>query len=132
MPAVSFKYQLHHRRWMPIIPIELRTSRASAQAEAYVDSGAFWSLFTMDVARNLKLNLRDGKQRLMRVGDGGLIKVSLFKLIVEVAGRSFPAEVGFSEDLRIGFNLIGRKGVFEHFDEVSFRERHRELDFRWR
>jgi len=130
MSAVSLKYQRRQGRWMPIVPVELRTSTTSFHTEAYVDSGAFWSLFTMDIARALKLNPRDGKPRWVMIGDGRPIKVFLFKLIVEVAGRSFPADVGFSEQLRVGFNLIGRKSVFERFDEVVFRERQHELDFR--
>jgi len=111
MFALSLPYKFYHRRWMSIVSIDLRTSIRSFHTEAYVDSGAFWSLFTIDAARELKLNPRDGKQRLVIVGDGRLIRVSLFKLMVEVAGRSFPAEIGFSEQLRVGFNLIGRKGV---------------------
>jgi hypothetical protein len=117
---------------MPIVPVELRTSTQSFHTEAYVDSGAFWSRFTMDVARNLKLNPRDGKHRLVIIGDGSLIRVSVFKLIVELAGQSFPADVGFSAQLRVGFNLIGRKGIFEYFHEVTFRERQHEIDFRRR
>jgi hypothetical protein len=116
---------------MPIIPIKLRTSTKQAQAEAYVDSGAFYSIFRPTVAHELGLNLADGKKRLVVVGDGRLIRISVFTLMVEVAGQSFPADIAFSNQLRVGFNLIGRKGIFEHFDEVVFRERLREIQFRF-
>jgi len=81
----------------------------------------------MEFARQLGLNSGEGKKRLVVVGNGNLICIYLFKLIVEVAGQSFPAEIAFSDQLRVGFNLIGRKGIFEHFDEVIFRERRREI-----
>jgi hypothetical protein len=115
---------------MPIIPIKLRTSTQEVQVEGCVDSGAFYSIFGIKFARALGLNPADGKKRLLVVGNGVLIRVYLFKLIVEVADQSFPAEIGFSSQLGVGFNLIGRKGIFEHFDEVVFRERQREIQFR--
>jgi len=37
-------------------------------------------------------------------------------------------EVAFSDRLNIGFNLLGRKDIFEGFDEVIFRETQREVE----
>lgn len=91
-----------------------------------------YSIFRMDIARDLGLKPEAGKKRVVVVGDGGFMRVYVFKLIIEIAGQSFPADIAFSERLGVGFNLIGRKGVFEHFDEVVFRQRQREIEFRLR
>jgi hypothetical protein len=68
----------------------------------------------------------------MVVGDGGFIPVHIFKLSVEIVGERFTAEIAFSDRLGVGLNLIGRKGIFDHFDEIVFRERRREVEFRRR
>jgi hypothetical protein len=47
-------------------------------------------------------------------------------------GERFVAEMAFSDRLGVGFNLIGRKDIFDHFDEIIFRERRREVEFRRR
>jgi hypothetical protein len=106
LPAVAFKYKLYHHRWMPMVPLKLRTSTKEVLAEGHVDSEASYSIFQMDAARGLGLNRADSKRRLVVVGDGRPMWIYVFKLIVEVAGQSFPAEIGFSERLGIGFNVI--------------------------
>ncbi|PIS23952.1 MAG: hypothetical protein COT45_04970 [bacterium (Candidatus Stahlbacteria) CG08_land_8_20_14_0_20_40_26] len=40
------------------------------------------------------------------------------------------APVAFSEKLNVGFNLLGRKGIFEEFDEVVFIEKQKQVEFR--
>jgi len=41
--------------------------------EAYVDSGASFSVFSYEIAMELKLNLRDAREQYFVVGDGGSI-----------------------------------------------------------
>jgi len=38
--------------------------------------------------------------------------------------------VAFSDELNVGFNLLGRQTVFSFFDEVAFNERARKVIFR--
>jgi len=38
------------------------------------------------------------------------------------------APIGFSERLGVGFNLLGRKGIFEHF-KVCFSDKERRITF---
>jgi len=66
----------------------------------------------------------------MVVGDGSFIPVHIFKLSVEMIGEHFIADIAFSDRLGVGFNLIGRKGIFDYFDEVIFREQQRQVEFR--
>ncbi len=64
----------------------------------------------------------------MTVGDGGQIPVYLQRLLVKIGPVGFKASIGFSPRLGVGFNLIGRKDIFERFD-VTFRESKREIHF---
>jgi hypothetical protein len=130
MHSVGVRYTLYRRRWSPIIPLTLISSRRSLQAEGYLDSGAFYSVFRVELLIRLGLQPRHGKPRYLVVGDGGFIPVHILKVPVEMVGERFIAEIAFSERLGVGFNLIGRKGVFDHFDEIIFRERQREVEFR--
>jgi hypothetical protein len=57
----------------------------------------------------------------MQVGDGGLIPAYLHNLTVQLGAEKFVAPLGFSERLGVGFNLLGRTGVFDRF-KVCFDE----------
>ena len=131
MHSVIFRYQLLHRGWLPIIPLVLSWRRASIRSEAYLDSGAFYSIFKTGVAVQLDLDLSRAKERMFVVADGSFIPARIVKVPIEIGGRRRIAEVAFSERLNIGFNLLGRKDIFEAFDEVIFRESSREVELRW-
>ena len=132
MHSLAVRYTLYRRRWSPIVPLTLTSSQRSIQAEGYLDSGAFYSVFRLELLIQLGLQPRQGKTRYLVVGDGSFIPVHIFKLSVEMLGERFVAEMAFSDRLGVGFNLIGRKGIFDHFDEIIFRERRREVEFRRR
>jgi hypothetical protein len=85
----------------------------------------------MTVAAELGLDISRAKERMFIVADGIFIPAKLVKIPIEIAGRRRLAEVVFSDRLNIGFNLLGRKDVFEGFDEVIFRESRREFGLRW-
>ena len=131
MHSVILHYQLLYRRWLPIIPVVLNWRGVSVRSEGYLDSGAFYSIFKISIAAELGLNISRAKERMFVVADGSFIPAKLIKLPIEIGGRRKIAEVAFSDRLNIGFNLLGRKDVFEGFDEVIFREARREVELRW-
>jgi predicted aspartyl protease len=129
--SVIFRYQLLHRGWLPIIPLVLTWRGASVRSEAYLDSGAFYSIFKAGLAAQLGLDLSRAKERMFVVADGSFIPAKIVKVPVEIGGRRKIAEIAFSDRLNVGFNLLGRKDIFEAFDEVIFRESSREVELRW-
>ncbi len=131
MHSITLRYKLLYRRWLPIIPVLLAWRGVSLRSEAYLDSGAFYSIFKMGVAAELGLNLSQSKERMFVVADGSFIPAKLIKIPIEIAGRRRIAEEAFSDRLNIGFNLPGRKDIFEGFDEVIFRESRREVELKW-
>jgi hypothetical protein len=130
MPPLTIRYSLYRRRWSPLVPLTLISSQRSIQSEGYLDSGAFYSVFRLELLSRLGLQPRQGKARYMVVADGSFIPVHIFRLPVEMVGQRFITEIAFSDRLGVGFNVIGRKGIFEHFEEIIFRERRREVEFR--
>lgn len=92
-----------------------------------MDSGASFSIFGSERADLLGVDYKRGTRVDLVVGDGDSLKVLLHKIPVEFAGTRFVAEIGFSEQLGIGFNLLGRKSFFDRF-RICFDDRHRRLD----
>lgn len=83
----------------PMINLEVWTGGRWLECDAYIDSGATYSIFHADVAAILGLVCHSGRKIMIRVGDGKLIPVFLHKLPVQFAGHKFNAVIGFSESL---------------------------------
>ncbi len=64
------------------------------------------------------------------VGDGSFIPGWIFRLSIEIGGYKFKADIAFSGRLNVGFNLLGRKDIFEKFKEISFQEKRRLIIFK--
>ena len=120
-------FQLGPRDFAPIIPLKLLGREGWIDFEAYVDSGASYSIFNADRAEILGIRPRRGKTIHLTVGDGGLLEVHLHTLAVKLAGKEFRAEIGFSPQLGVGFNLLGRKSFFDRF-RFCFDDRHRRIE----
>lgn len=78
-------------------------------------------MFDKDEALRFGLDYEKGKELMMVVGDGSYIPVYIHGLSLKIGNEEIEAEIGFSERLGVGFNLLGRKGVFETF-KVCFDE----------
>lgn len=90
--------------------------------EAYVDSGATYSVFSAQVAGRVGLPYRTGKRTFVQVGDGSFIPIYLHDVKIQIGQHRLEVPLGFSDKLGIRFNLLGRTGIFDHF-KVFFDER---------
>lgn len=108
-------FQLSPKYFAPIVPIKILGKEGWIDFEAYIDSGASFSIFNSNRAEILGIDYKRGQEFFLKVGDGGHLKVYIHRLKVEIASKSFVAQVGFSNQLGVGFNLLGRKSFFEHF-----------------
>lgn len=115
MRSLEFSYSFYKGVYLPIVPIKLQHQGEWYDVWTYVDSGATYSLFTNREALSMGLDLRGTTQRYVIVGDGGYIPASFIKIPVRIGDVEIDVEIGFSENLGIGFNLLGRKDVFEKF-----------------
>ena len=113
-------------RAAPIVYLQAWTGNRWLYLQAYVDSGASWSVFHADVAQLLGLKLSRMTRRSMALGNGSVISVWLHRLRVRFAGQEFTVPTGFSDALHVGFNLLGRAGFFDRF-VMSFNDRTKTL-----
>ena len=126
---MRFQYQQRHGKFLPIIPIKLKSVVGEwITFDAFVDSGASYTLFTAEIGEILGLDVENGEKIYVTVGDGSLITVYLHELEVKIGEKTFKATIGFSKQLGIGFNIIGRKDFFEKF-KICFDERAKIVEF---
>jgi hypothetical protein len=116
-----FRYKSIRGRLAPIITIGVKIEGLWYPIEAYLDSGAAYTLLRAQVADGIGFDYRAGHQIYLQVGDGSFIPAYLHDLELQVGREQFSTTVGFSDKLGIGFNLPGRVGIFERF-KICFQE----------
>lgn len=120
-------FQLAPKNFAPIVPVKLQGKEGMIEFEAYIDSGASYSIFHTDRAELLGIDYTKGKTAYLVVGDGGLLEIYLHNIPVIFAGKEFIATIGFSKNLGSGFNLLGRKSFFDRF-RICFDDFHKIVD----
>jgi predicted aspartyl protease len=125
---MRFPYIKLRGRYLPVIPLKIKGEGGWTIYNAFVDSGAGYSIFQSDVAEDLNLKLEDGMKEYVTVGDGSLIIVYIHQLAIQIGDEKFEAGIGFSKQLGIGFNIIGRKDIFEKY-KICFDEKEKIVEF---
>ena len=80
MRTLTFPYKIYKGIPCPIIPFGVQGTNGWINVEAYVDSGAFVSILSINDAAGLGLDYQKGKGLPVTVGDGGTIPVYLHVL----------------------------------------------------
>ena len=124
MSLIEFPYTFHKGYIVPIIPITILNEKVWA----YVDSGAMFSIFHTQTALRMRINVQDGRLQMIVVGDGSYIPIYLHDLTLRLGGFELKAPIGFSERLGVGFNILGRNGIFDQF-QVCFNDHTRKVTF---
>lgn len=109
---------------MPIIPISLQNHKVWV----FVDPGATFTIINAAEARDMGIDWQNGRPQMIVVGDGSFIPTFIHNLPIQIGTSQITAPVGFSERLGVGFNLLGRTGVFNQF-QVCFNDRARKVTF---
>lgn len=130
MRSITFPYTRFSGRFAPIIPVTLFSRNLTFKTEAYVDSGAFCSIFQSEILDVLQLPRERAQSRMLKAANRNLIPAYLFRLPVQIADMRLRAAIAFSDKLRVGFNLLGRQTIFSAFEEIAFNERERKVIFR--
>ncbi len=115
-----------HGRHAPLVYLQVWTGNHWLYLQAYVDSGASWSVFHKDVAELLGLKLNRAARRYVSLGNGSVLPIYVQRIRVRFAGSEFIVPAGFSDVLKTGFNLMGRAGFFDRF-AMCFNDRARVL-----
>ncbi|MCM8794644.1 MAG: hypothetical protein NC819_02430 [Candidatus Omnitrophica bacterium] len=122
MPTVRFAYKSYFGNLAPIIPLRVLGGASEHRWRrilVYVDSGAAYSILTVENARKLGL-LKIKARRLAVTTSGGQIhRISLHRLWVKLGNDRFSVTFGVPRGFDIAFNLLGRRDFFSRY-QVSF------------
>ena len=127
---MRFPYVQERGRFLPIISLQLMGEGTGdwITFDAFVDSGASYSIFRAEIGDILGLEVEKGEKMLITVGDGSLIIIYVHRLEIQIGDEKFEVGIGFSKQLGIGFNIIGRKDIFERFI-ICFDEKEKVVEF---
>lgn len=128
MPAVQYPYMVVAGRPSPLIPLGVGYQGTWQRVQAYVDSGAFYSIFKPALAQTLGLDWQRGDRVNVQVGDGGFMLIYLHTVTLQLGQYRFTGEIGFSAQLGVHFNVLGRIPFFQHF-VICFDDRHNTVRF---
>ncbi|QDZ40092.1 hypothetical protein FRE64_09140 [Euhalothece natronophila Z-M001] len=128
MTVNRFFYKLIRGSYQPIIPIGIKFPNFWYPIEVYVDSGAEYTILEAEIAENIGFDYRQGQRTYLRVGDGSLISIYLHQLPIQLGSLQFPCRVGFSKQLNVNFNILGKADVFDQF-KVCFTQSQNLLTF---
>lgn len=128
MAVIVYRYAYFRRRAVPLIPVGIKGPSHWGRVWAYADSGAAHSVFDDSVARLIGADWRTGRAMVATVGTGAVLRFFLHPVTIQMRRVRLRLEVGFSAELRIGFNILGLD-VFEQFNQVTFDSLNRCLAF---
>ncbi len=126
---MKFDYLYFETYFLPVVSFRIKGKTEWVEFVAFVDTGASYSLFKPDVADILGIKMEEGEQREVIIGDGDKLQVYLHRVLFFIAGQEFTATIGFSHGLGTGFNILGRKDIFERF-LVTFNEKEKWIEFK--
>jgi hypothetical protein len=125
---VVFRYKLAAGRLPPMVSAGVQFGSTWQPLELYLDSGATYTILRPKVAQDLGFDWTRGRKVFVQIGDGSRIPIYLHELAMQIGPVRFKATIGFSDKLGVGFHLLGRQDVFEHF-KICFHEKRKLVSF---
>lgn len=113
----------------PTIPIIIvYKSRPSWDFQALVDSGSDRNLFPAKIGESIGIDIGTGGPRpIMGIGDKEVTGFT-HKVKILIGGIDFDSEIDFSYEQ--SSPLLGRSGFFDHFKDIAFNEKAKEITFK--
>jgi hypothetical protein len=131
---IEFDYRQERLRtgeikFRPVAKVYLLRTEGEWIAEYfYVDSGADYTLIPYRMGRFLGLE-RIATEVKEIGGIGGVVAVRFAAVPMKIEVHHFDCPIAWAQIERVPF-LLGRDGVFEHFD-ITFRQRNKKTIFVW-
>lgn len=108
----------------PYVQVKLTGSKGSRVGYALIDSGADRSLFNIQIAQALGLDLTDAPIENFGGIEGGILKAKLHKVRVQIMGMNEEIEIvaGFVDSSGVAA-ILGQDGFFDNF-RIKFEKDH--------
>lgn len=108
----------------PYIQVKLTEPKDSRVVYALIDSGADRSLFNIQIAEKIGLDLTNAQEEYFGGIEGGNLKAKLHKVKLEVIGMNEEIEIlaGFIDSSGVAA-ILGQDGFFDAF-KIKFEKDH--------
>lgn len=106
---------------LPLCDVHVLGPRGRTRVQVVVDSGAFEPVFHVGVADDAGISLT--RSALVRVEYGGSTTLGRrTRVHIELEQHRFDTEIIFVEQLVLPYGLLGRRTIFNKFNEVVWVE----------
>jgi hypothetical protein len=119
-------YLLFQGRYSPVVRVQIFHDSAHTFDLAYIDSGAAYSIFKPRVANELRIDWHAGRRAVVAGLEGRPLPIFLHAVGLQIGDFHLRAEIGFSDRLGLGFNILGRYSIFDQL-QFCFNDRDYEL-----
>lgn len=140
MPEFTQHYQVHSSKaghgQLPLCELVLIGPIRRVPIIAVVDSGATHPMFPASSAEDAGIDLTHARPILVDFG-GSTTVGKLVRAYIEFIGlperRLCPDIIFVEEEMKLGYAMLGRRGIFAQFVEIAFAEKIRpgRVVFRW-
>lgn len=122
--ASSFQYRIVRGspHLLPVCDVYVLGRQGRARVTALVDTGAVYCFFPVSAAHDAGIQLPTRSNFEVHYGSGKE-PGWLTRAYIEIDRRRWETEIVFVERLDFPYGLLGRRGVFNQFNEVTFTER---------
>lgn len=114
------------RKWIgrPLVPITIFGPTGHVNVYALIDSGADRSLFNIQIAKDIGLNLDRSHIEHFSGIEGGKIPTFITHLELQVIGSSKTVDLiaGFTDSPNVGA-ILGQEGFFDEYKIVFHRKK---------
>ena len=117
---------------LPVIELAVLGPRGTVTQLALVDSGADYPVFPKKTGEDIGLNLLAGRLATVKYG-GSDVVARVMRTHVRIGDEVCQPDIYFVEKLNFPYALLGRRGIFSKFNEVTFVERAKnpKIEFRY-
>ncbi|MBP0019808.1 MAG: retropepsin-like domain-containing protein [Cyanobacteria bacterium SBLK] len=117
--------------WQPNYSVRLRNQNREIDSTMLVDSGADFSVISLQIGQNLGFALADREEILRGQTLGGEVKYVLRRIEFSIDGHQLNAPVAWIQNETADIMLLGREDVFDRFN-IEFRQAEEKIIFTWR
>ena len=130
--AIPYRILLGRPELLPLCDVDLLGPRGRARVTSVFDTGALYAVFPTRVAEDVGLPLPRSPNFAVQYG-GSVAFGRRIRAYIELAERRLDTEIIFVDRLDLPYGLLGRRGVFNRFNEIVFLEKERtpRVELRW-
>lgn len=108
--------EINSRIKRPIVPLIIKSDTCFILYHGLIDSGADHCIFSLEIAKELGLQLSD-KDRAEFIGIGkDSVKGYWGEIDIKIGNLIYTTEVIFADISDFSHGILGQQGFFDHFD----------------